>query len=251
MWLPRLLAALVPALAEIGVPLPTRGYRVGQIGPHEVLQSAGVINRCFFAGSREGPHRTELIGNGLAARMGSRLERGGIQCHERDSLVLGVVPADGCEQIVAIAELSMQPRNGQVPSTFRPTVFPGNEPMVPYLCNLAVDLDHRNQGLARSIMGVCEEVTRTVWGFGEIFLHVDERNRAAARLYASLGYEPLPHWDAPAWKEENLGLVPFRYHRKIVSLDPEYRPYADSIDAAAERHREAGLPAPTLGFAVH
>lgn len=82
-------------------------------------------------------------------------------------------------------------------------------------------------------------------GFPEVYLH--SSTPAAGRLYAKLGYEPLPHWDEPRWKEENLGLVPFRYHRKVISTDPSYVPYADETDVCA-----ASAPArePTLGFAV-
>lgn len=233
-------------LAEIGVPLGTRGYHVGMVCSHEVLAASGVINRCFFGGSREGPHKVSLIGNALRARMGKRLDTGGIQASERSSLVLGVV-AERCHDIIAVAELSMQPRNGRVPGNFRPPYFSGTEPMVPYICNLAVDEPHRQRGIARDLMLVCETIALNVWGYGETFLHVDARNSAAAKLYQSLGYEPLAHWDEPLWKEKNLGLVPFRYHRKVISTCPNYVPYADEndINAANRPVRE-----PTLGFAV-
>lgn len=243
-----LMSALLPSVVQIDFPLRARGYSVGQIERGDVFAAAAVINRCFFAGSREGPHRTELISNALRARAATRLDVGGIAYDERSSLVLAVTPDFGAPEIVAMAELSMQPRNGQVPGNFRPHVFPGNEPMVPYICNLAVDADHRHRGLARSVMAVCEEITRSVWGFGEIFLHVDERNAGAAQLYASLGYQPLPHWDQPLWKEANLGLAPFRYHRKIVSADPAYVPIADCVEAAAAS-RGPREP-PVFGFAV-
>jgi hypothetical protein len=89
-----------------------------------------------------------------------------------------------------------------------------------------------------------------VWCCPEIYLHLDARNCAAAGLYGSLGYEPLPHWDVPAWKEEELGLVPFRYHRKVLSLDPSYVPYSDEVECGAQEDRALGRAAPTLGFVV-
>lgn len=247
-WLAGLVSTLLPAVVQLDYPLRTRGYLVGQIESADVFEAAAVINRCFFAGSREGPHRTDLISNALRARAAARLDVGGIAYDERSSLVLAVTPDVGAPAIVAMAELSMQPRNGQVPGNFRPLVFPGNEPMVPYICNLAVDANHRHRGLARSVMAVCEEITRAVWGYGEIFLHVDERNAGAAQLYASLGYEPLPHWDQPLWKEANLGLAPFRYHRKIISADSAYTPIADCAEAAAASREPR--EAPVFGFAV-
>ncbi|KAG8464595.1 hypothetical protein KFE25_009963 [Diacronema lutheri] len=246
----QLIVILSPGLANVGVTFGARGYSVGQVCGPEALAASGVINRCFFEGSQEGPHKVELIANALRTRMGTRLQAGGIQHNERSSLVLGVVPdaPGGAGPLIAVAELSMQPRNGQVPGNFRPPCYGGTEPMVPYICNLAVDHGHRKRGIARELMLACEVIILNVWGFGECFLHVDERNLAAAKLYSSLGYEPLPHWDAPRWKEKNLGLVPFRYHRKVLSRDPNYVVFADEVDRNAAAQRQQPVREPTLGF---
>ncbi|KAJ1626974.1 hypothetical protein T492DRAFT_1028772 [Pavlovales sp. CCMP2436] len=249
-WLAGLIIVLAaPSLTDIGISLGTRGYRIGQVDKLEVLASAAVINRNFFASSREGPHKVEFIANALRARMGTRFETGGIEPNERSSLVLGVA-SESTHHLIAVAELSMQPRNGQVPGNFRPTYFPGDEPMVPYMCNIAVDSEHRHRGIARAMMDVSHEIALSVWCCSEVFLHVDARNSAAAGLYTSLGYEALPHWDVPAWKEKNLGLVPFRYHRKVLSLDPSYVPYSDECDRRAQEDMALGRAAPTLGFVV-
>lgn len=159
---PLLLAFFAPGLADVGVPFGTRSYRAGQVCGHQVRAAAAVINRNFFAGSREGCHKVELIGNALRARMGTRLETGGIQLSERSSLVFGVSP-ERRSDIVAVAELSMQPRNGRVPGNFRPSYFSGSEPLVPYICNLAVDHAHRQRGIGRDLMAVCETIALDVW----------------------------------------------------------------------------------------
>mmetsp|Transcript_1460 Transcript_1460/g.4142 ORF Transcript_1460/g.4142 Transcript_1460/m.4142 type:complete len:256 (-) Transcript_1460:480-1247(-) len=243
-----LAVAVHPGLADIGIPLGVRGYRVGQVGERHVHDAAGVINRCFFSGSREGQHNVDLVRGALCARMGPRLRTGGIQHDERGALVIGV-QRRMCSDIVALAELSVQPRNGRVPGNFRPKVFPGDPEMVPYICNLAVDEAHRQRGIARALMNVCESVARDVWGFPELYLHVDGRNDAALHLYQSLGYDPLPRWDVPEWKEQALGLVPNRYHRKVITLDPDYVPYQDPVEQ--EMEEEAAVAGRRqLGFAV-
>lgn len=238
------LALASPALADIGVPLGVRGYHVGQVGANEALAASTVISSCFFDGAREGPHRVELINNALRARMGPRLKYGGIQRDDRGSLVIGVTPVEHQPtDLVAVAELSIQPRNGRVPGNFRPKAFPAGETFVPYICNLAVQQEHRQRGIARALMQVCEVIASEVWGDGELYLHVDGRNSAALGLYKSLGYEALPHWDVPHWKEETLGLVPNRYHRKVISTDPSYAPHDDGVDLSTWQQ-------PTLGFAI-
>lgn len=231
------------SLSQIGFSLGVKGYRVGQIGPAEMGPAARVIHSCFFKNVHHAHEQPANIGTALRARIGRRR---GLQMDEDCSLVLGISPEallrhEVC--IVAVAELSIQPRNGRIPGNFRPpaALRTQDKPLVPYICNVAVDERHRRQGLARALMVVCENIARDVWGCDELYLHVDQRNTAAVRLYRDLGYEPLPQWDIPSWKEDSLGLVPNRYHRKLISSNPLYVPLADGADVVAPDSKPLGF----------
>lgn len=56
-----------------------------------------------------------------------------------------------------------------------------------YLSNLAVQADHRRQGVAQMLLQLCDR-TALDWGFSELYLHVLESNQAARRLYWKAGY---------------------------------------------------------------
>ena len=64
--------------------------------------------------------------------------------------------------------------------------FP-NSSQYPYISNLAVKTECRRQGVARQLLGNCEQ-TALDWGFGDIYLHVLENNHRARRLYFNMGY---------------------------------------------------------------
>lgn len=58
----------------------------------------------------------------------------------------------------------------------------------PYMCNLAVCPEWRNQGLAKALVAKCEEQVLE-WDSTELHLKARQRNGAAVALYKSLGYE--------------------------------------------------------------
>ena len=57
----------------------------------------------------------------------------------------------------------------------------------PYLSNLAVHPQYRQQGIAQQLLISCEQTAQR-WGFSIVYLHVLENNRQAKRLYYKLGY---------------------------------------------------------------
>ncbi|MEO0457191.1 MAG: GNAT family N-acetyltransferase [Cyanobacteria bacterium P01_A01_bin.114] len=63
------------------------------------------------------------------------------------------------------------------------------QPRRPYLANLAVHPDHRQQGIGRHLILTGEDIVRS-WGFHSLSLHVATNNQVAYRLYAGLGYRP-------------------------------------------------------------
>lgn len=71
---------------------------------------------------------------------------------------------------------------------------PGTE-RAPLMSNLAVSRSYRRRGLAEQLVAAVENLVRKEWGFGECYLYVEERNRAAIQLYRKLGYRKL-------WRDE-------------------------------------------------
>lgn len=87
---------------------------------------------------------------------------------------------------------------GTVELTAKPlTAWSLLDPTVPYVSNLAVAKAFRRQGVGQHLLLACEQVANT-WGFNEIYLHVQEENRSARRLYKRVGYHPY-HNDVPIW----------------------------------------------------
>ncbi|OUC14667.1 MAG: hypothetical protein B0A82_10035 [Alkalinema sp. CACIAM 70d] len=61
------------------------------------------------------------------------------------------------------------------------------QPVYPYLANLAVHPDYRQQGIARRLIQICEQKILN-WGAQDLYLHVLEENFSARKLYLDLGY---------------------------------------------------------------
>ncbi|MEO0755313.1 MAG: GNAT family N-acetyltransferase [Cyanobacteria bacterium J06648_16] len=76
-------------------------------------------------------------------------------------------------------------------------------PQRAYISNLAVQQQHRRQGVAQQLLSTCQTLTQT-WGEERLYLHVDTANNAAWQLYGKLGYRPVPSW----WQQwaHQLGL---------------------------------------------
>lgn len=85
-------------------------------------------------------------------------------------------------QILAFCELDNRPpRNDSDPEAAK---------IRPYMCNLAVHLDWRKQGLAQDMIHQCEASVE-LWSGGadeKLFLKVKEQNQPAVNLYTKLGY---------------------------------------------------------------
>jgi len=64
---------------------------------------------------------------------------------------------------------------------------PSNK-QAPLMSNLAVSRNYRRRGLAEKLVEAVENLVRKEWGYDECYLYVEERNRAAIKLYRKLGY---------------------------------------------------------------
>lgn len=86
----------------------------------------------------------------------------------------------------------------------------------PYLCNLCVDSGRRRQGLGRVLCEVAERIAYKYWRKTHMFLHVEESNEAAQRLYAGMGYTLGP--ELPSWEKKLNGLENILYYTKDLSV---------------------------------
>ena len=91
------------------------------------------------------------------------------------STALGLI--SGNDTIVGSVEMNLK-----TPSLLQPW----NQKYL-YLSNLAVQADHRRQGVAQMLLQLCDR-TALDWGFSDLYLHVLENNYAARRLYWKAGY---------------------------------------------------------------
>ena len=61
----------------------------------------------------------------------------------------------------------------------------------PLMSNLAVGRDFRRKGIAEKLVNEAERMVRCEWGYSDCYLYVEERNKAAVRLYQKLGYKKM------------------------------------------------------------
>ena len=94
-----------------------------------------------------------------------------------------VAPPPGTREIIGSATLQVC-----VPDAPLPPPFPTSRPYRSYLANMAVCPEARRRGVATSVIRYAERVS-LLWGFDEMWLHVNIDNPSARALYESLGYE--------------------------------------------------------------
>ena len=90
-----------------------------------------------------------------------------------------------CEPRELIASATLQVC---VPDAAFPPPFPSNKPYRSYLANMAVAPEARRSGVASKVIQYAERLTK-LWGFTEMWLHVNIDNGGAFALYKKLGYE--------------------------------------------------------------
>ena len=59
------------------------------------------------------------------------------------------------------------------------------------MSNVAVSKKYRRKGIGEKLVQEAERIARYEWGFSECYLFVEERNRAALKLYQKLGYRRM------------------------------------------------------------
>jgi ribosomal protein S18 acetylase RimI-like enzyme len=63
--------------------------------------------------------------------------------------------------------------------------------MAPLMSNVAVSRDYRRRGVGEALVKEAENIARYQWGFTDMYLFVEQRNKSAIKLYQKLGYSKL------------------------------------------------------------
>lgn len=61
----------------------------------------------------------------------------------------------------------------------------------PLMSNLAVGREFRRKGIAEKLVKEVERLVRYEWGYDDCYLYVEERNKAAVKLYQKMGYKKI------------------------------------------------------------
>lgn len=59
----------------------------------------------------------------------------------------------------------------------------------PLMSNVAVSNKFRRRGIAEVMVKDIESMVRLQWGYDDVYLYVEQRNKPAIRLYQKLGYK--------------------------------------------------------------
>ena len=152
-------------------------------------------------------------------RLKERLPFGGVERgdSERGDLML-VLQHRETNEIVAVGELSEQPKDGKVPGDLRLPALPfvRQPSRVAYISNLAVRNSWRGRGLGSALLKSLESVASENRKKGEVYLHAATAQQRLRDMYAGRGYEELPDFDQPNWVLALSGREETRYHRKAL-----------------------------------
>jgi ribosomal protein S18 acetylase RimI-like enzyme len=84
--------------------------------------------------------------------------------------------------------------DGRTPN--RPTGYAYNPR--PYASDICVDPAFRRRGIGQQLVRACEDFARNVLCESQVYLRVEQKNKAAIQLYTGLGYKQIAEDDADA-----------------------------------------------------
>ena len=152
---------------------------------------------------------------GFVSRSWSRLNSPSFEL-SRESFLLGAT-RKGSNELVGMIEVCLDEPNGLLTPAFANPLrdiykICGNER--PYICNLCVTPTCRRQGVAKLLCQVSEDLVVDHWPeFSKImFIHVEESNFAAQRMYKKLGYKLVPNTENVVREKDIL------YYSKLLRV---------------------------------
>jgi ribosomal protein S18 acetylase RimI-like enzyme len=79
----------------------------------------------------------------------------------------------------------------------------------PLMSNVAVSKKYRRRGIGEKLVQEAERIAQYEWGFNDCYLYVEERNRAAVKLYQKLGYKRM-------WIDKDATTLLPKFNGKLV-----------------------------------
>jgi ribosomal protein S18 acetylase RimI-like enzyme len=154
---------------------------------------------------------------GFRTRSGQRLRAPSLNL-SHDSFILVATTESEPREVVGLVEICLEMPNGKLAP---PVKFPFfNSPplteLEPYLCNLCVNVKYRRRKLGQILCKISESLVKRHWKKNSMYLHVEEENLPAKKLYLNMGYS-ITDYDMPFWEAKLLGLDKLLYFRR--SLD--------------------------------
>ena len=117
-----------------------------------------------------------------------------------DAVPTSTSTATSTSHLVGTVEVSFHPSTRSKHLTL-------NSPAdLPYLCNMAVNEEHKRAGYGSLLLDAAERLVLNT-GYKSIYLHVRHVDKPALQLYRKFGYEP---------EGEDIGLV------KLLGMDQRY-----------------------------
>jgi ribosomal protein S18 acetylase RimI-like enzyme len=154
---------------------------------------------------------------GFKSRSNHRLRNPGVHL-SADSILIAMSDKTN-EQLVGVVEVCLEAADGKLAPAVAMNVpwrGGGLKPThQPYLCNLCIDTNRRRQGLGLVLCQLAEKIVLKYWGKETMYLHVEEDNVAAQRLYSKMGYELGPQ--LPSWERSLHGLDNILYYKKTLA----------------------------------
>ena len=142
---------------------------------------------------------------GFLSRCNSRLDRPLLDLSRESILLCATKQSDHDSELIGLLELCLEEPTGRlttsVANPFREKDA-NNEHEKPYLCNLCVSRSHRRSGVGKILCQYAESIASHLWGYSEMYIHVEASNYAASSLYKDLGYVPVTN--APSYPLDGI-----------------------------------------------
>ena len=156
------------------------------LGDERILEEAADFFVDAFWQAKVGGGTKKLTGKQRKDLLGSQT----MEFRRRYGAVLGqrkselVVARNAKNELMGVCAIEVE----KIPDTGRT----GKGPIIaPLMSNVAVGQQFRRRGIAEDLVKEVEEIARKDWGYNEVYLYVEQRNKAAVNLYQKLGYRKI------------------------------------------------------------
>lgn len=153
-------------------------------------------------------------------RSGERLKEPNLELSRNSAILVATEKNSPSNSFAGLVEICLENPDGRLAPPFS-IKFPWSSTIVdpsrePYLANLCIAHQYRRQGLGRLMCQLCEDVAVRQWRKERMYLHVEQSNAAAQKLYEGMGYEITQGLNAVQAKLQGMENILY-YSKKLVS----------------------------------